>query len=132
MIIHLKTNDSINKIIKARKYWNFTEIYLDSKETYLFEVKGQQFWNDFFIRTDANGYKASWLKWAEQLRRQPQENWFALIGNIGQEPSTCFFIGEKLEFKPTIDGELFCYANDVPFMYWNNWGLLHLTITRTS
>jgi len=107
MLINLKVNDSITKLIKSREFWNFTGIYLDSKGTYLFEVKDQQFWYDFFVRTDASGYKASWLRWAEQLRRQPEEDWLALIGNIDRKTTTDFLIGRKLEYQPIVDGEFF-------------------------
>jgi hypothetical protein len=67
------------------------------------------------------------------FRRKPNENWFSLIGNIGQSVEQEFLIEKKLEkYKVPLAGELFCYANDVPIMYFNNHGSLNLTITRLS
>jgi hypothetical protein len=46
--------------------------------------------------------------------------------------STCFVIGRQcLAFKPKRSGTLWCFANDVPVMYWNNSGSIKLTIKRT-
>jgi len=120
-------------IIDAHKYWNATGIYLEIGASYKFEVQGEQFWYDAKIRSDADGYTKPWLRWAEMFRRKPNENWFSLIGNIGQSGKQEFLIGKKLEkHKATSSGELFCYANDVPIMYFNNRGTLIVTITRLS
>ncbi|MEH2203370.1 MAG: hypothetical protein V7K53_04700 [Nostoc sp.] len=132
-MINLQIGSPSETIIDAKKYWNATGIYLEIGATYKFEVEGEQFWCDAWIRSDADGYTQPWLSWAEMFRRKPNENWFSLIGNIGQSGEQKFLIGKKLEkYKATSSGELFCYANDVPIMYFNNRGTLSLTITRLS
>ncbi|MEH1773895.1 hypothetical protein [Nostoc sp.] len=132
-MINLQIGSRSETIIDANKYWNATGIYLEIGATYRFEVEGEQFWCDAWIRSDADGYTQPWLSWAEMFRRKPKENWFSIIGNIGQSGEQEFLIGKKLEkYKATSSGELFCYANDVPIMYFNNRGTLSLTITRLS
>ncbi len=117
--------------IKAAEYWNSTNINLEVTAIYALEVQGEQFWYDWFIQADANGYTRPWLKWVEGLRRCPSENWFALIGSISQNSRHNFLIGKGINnYKPPLTGNLYCYANDVPFMYWNNKGSLSLTVTR--
>jgi hypothetical protein len=128
----LEVNQPQTVTIKASEYWNYTNIYLEATVTYSLEVQGQQFWHDAWIRSDADGYTKQWLHWAEFLRRSPNDRWFALIGNINQSAMYTFLIGKRTKYKPTVSGELLCYANDVPFMYWNNQGQLLLTVTRLS
>ncbi|MHC5737182.1 hypothetical protein [Nostoc sp.] len=132
-MIKLQIGSPSVTIIDAHKYWNATGIYIEIGASYRFEVEGEQFWYDAGIRSNANGYTKLWLRWAEMFRRKPNENWFSLIGNIDQSSEQEFLIGKKLEkHQATSSGELFCYANDVPIMYFNNHGTLSLTITRLS
>lgn len=130
--MRLEVNRTQTAPIKASEYWNHTKIYLEATAIYLLEVQGQQVWHDAWIRTDADGYTNQWLRWAELLRRSPNDKWFALIGNINQSTIHTFLIGKRTKYQSTVSGELLCYANDVPFMYWNNRGQLLLTVTRLS
>src|SRR6266481_5902419 len=41
-------------------------------------------------------------------------------------------IGKGWRGAPPADGELICFANDSPKMYWNNWGRIRFSITRTA
>ena len=61
----------------------------------------------------------------------PAEKWFALVGAVGKDEARLFLIGENLEgWEAKGDGELMCFANDVPRAYFNNHGSITLTITR--
>ena len=93
----------------------------------------------------------------KKARRNINSNWMALncaIGEFvrpltyvtpGQEATarylpldesilseTIFEVGYSLEFYSTQTGQLICFANDAQNMYWNNKGLLSVTVTRTS
>ncbi|MBD2504620.1 hypothetical protein [Anabaena azotica] len=128
----IEINQPQTVTIKARERWNETKIYLEVNATYLLEVQGEQFWYDWHIKSDANGYTEPSLRYVEFWRRSPSNKWFALMGNINRKDNLSFLIGKKITYTPTINGELFCYANDLWSMYWNNTGQLLLTITRLT
>ena len=54
---------------------------------------------------------------------------FRLICCVNESEDNCMSIGTKATITPTASGQLFCYANDVPNMYWNNKGKLDLQIS---
>ncbi len=112
--------------IKAKDYWNHTGIYLEKGAEYSFIAQGN--WIDWYIESDANGFRKDSMKLFESLRRAPKENWFSLIGSINKEKS--FFIGKNSQVVASDSGELVCFANDVPFFYWNNKGSLELIVKR--
>ena len=83
---------------------------------------------------DANGWVSDrgLVRDFEHFRRVRDENWFALIGAIDRDRHTEFVMGVSCEFVASKDGELTCYANDAPFMYWNNHGSIELTVERIA
>jgi hypothetical protein len=70
------------------------------------------------------------MRLAERSRRVPTANWFALIGTLNGRDDTAFVIGRQLEYTADASARLVCFANDVPWAYWNNFGSVTLTITR--
>lgn len=119
-------------IIRARSRWNSTGIVLASGERYLFTAKGR--WVDFFLAHGPAGDPSQlmYLRLFERYRRMPKANWFALIGALDCDLSTAFVIGEANDVTVRITGELTCFANDAPCMYWNNWGHVELLVKRYS
>ena len=123
--------------IRAREKWNPTGIMVSTGKRYSLRAEG--IWIDGGIRADANGFSSDdapaisrWLLRAtESKRRLPSERWFCLIGTIGRDPRRAFRIGTLLPewVADGPGGELFCFANDVGFAYWNNEGSVRLTIT---
>lgn len=99
----------------------------------------------------AGGRCRSYLR---ESRRLPLANWFELVCGVGnyvwklQEAAngtdrfmplredeftdTIFAVGSDFTFNATDTGELVCFANDNYGQYWNNRGVLHVTVTRTS
>ena len=118
------------KIRSAEKF-NHTGVLLEPLAEYRFEVIGHHNWKDWFKKTDADGYDPCYLKPVWWLKRSRNQPWFKLMGAVGRDAREQFAIGKLNEhFQPTREGELLCYANDAPFMYWNNCGSLTLRITR--
>lgn len=93
----------------------------------------------------------------KKKRRLPDANWMSLACAIGQfvrplteiEPGneqnyrwmpldestleeTIFNVGQGTEFRAIYSGQLICFANDAHSQYWNNYGDLQVTVTRTS
>ena len=120
-------------LVDAAKLWNPSGILLEARNSYCIAVEGDQMWKDWLIPADADGYRRDALRLWEPLRRVPDQNWFKLVGTIGRDQTTPIIIGKTLsEFSPGSPGELLCFANDIPWMYWNNCGSIEVTITRVS
>jgi hypothetical protein len=125
--------------IRAREKWNSTGILVAPGERYSLAAHGE--WIDGGIKAGPAGFPTShapaisrWLlKTFESSRRAPAENWFCLIGCVGHDEETAFRIGEKCdEWIVSAAGELTCFANDVPFAYFNNSGAVRLAVTRRA
>jgi hypothetical protein len=56
------------------------------------------------------------------------------MGAFNQDLSTRFLIGSKRVYLVPENGggELFCFANDVPGFYWNNFGFVTLDAVTLS
>ena len=120
--------------ISARSPWNDSGIDLISGGRYDFIVPGDQKWKDASIECDADGYRSRFpLKAFEPFRRVPDQNYFKLIGTIGRSSEEPIVIGSRLEdFSAWKSGRLYCFANDVRIMYWNNSGSIGLNLTRRA
>ena len=127
----MEVGESTTKTILANKKWNDTQIRLVAGEEYHFKASGQ--WKDWTIVCDEDGHTSPnpLLRASERFRRVPKERWFAVIGTIQQNEDTSFRIGVEAKISPRSTGLLYCFANDVSFMYWNNTGEIQLTVTRT-
>jgi hypothetical protein len=122
-------------IIKACNLWNDTGLILDAGKSYAIGVAPGQYWYDAGIRCGPDGYDSPniILRLSESMRRMKNEKWFALIGAIDHDKTTAFNIGSGLErIELERRGQLCCFANDVWFMYWNNWGNMILSVYALS
>jgi len=128
----LEVGESIEFWVHAQIPWNDSRVDLVAGATYNFVVEGPQTWNDFSIVSSADGYRSrpGQRIW-ENLRRMPAANWFILIGTIGKSMDCPFIIGSRLlHFTAAIPGRLYCFANDLRFMYWNNSGSIKAIVSR--
>jgi len=118
--------------IRARARWNQTSIMLTAGETY--ELVASGCWTDLVIPHGPGGDPSnSWyMRLFERWRRVPTADWFSLIGTINTDMETAFVIGGRCLHSPRRTGQLMCFANDVPGFYWNNFGEIHLRVTRVS
>ncbi len=121
--------------VAACRFWNDTGVHVEVGQGYRFDAAGS--WTDLFICCNANGYPTPWYsllqRAGQSLRRVPQEDWFTLIGAV-RSPEDCryFKVGSEKEVRVPGTGQLSFFANDVPGFYWNNVGILTVTITRLS
>lgn len=129
----LQVGQSEDAVVRARARWNETGVLLEAGAVYRLEVRGGQHWRDGFVECDAGGYRRWYLACLGWHRRFPRADWFALIGAVDRTGPTQFLIGRGLErFVAPRDGQLTCYANDWPCMYWNNRGQVTLTVKRLA
>lgn len=125
----LGIGESITVTVPARAMWHDTRVCTRAGEEYQFSASGS--WIDWYIPCDANGWVSIIpLKPLEAMRRMPDANWFALVGCIERDLKHTFLIGREARVKMSAGGELYCFANDAPWAYWNNLGSLKLKITR--
>ena len=120
--------------IYAQLYWNSTGVMLRPGYSYQFSATGS--WWDAVKKCCADGYpKGNFVQeLARNLRRSPENDWFALVGAVNRDLSTRFLIGlsRVYDVPEKGGGELFCFANDVPGFYWNNFGYVTLTTRQIS
>src|ERR1035437_3417328 len=126
----LLPGESYRVRIPANKKWANTEIEFSAGETY--ELKAEGKWRDLFTKCGAGGYTSGlpWMVTMEKKRRVPEAHWFELIGAIDNDSATYFRIGAGREFTPDRAGRLYCFANDLWSMYWNNCGGVWLNVER--
>ena len=119
---------TVTKSIPADERW--TRVCdIRQGATYAFTASGR--WKDWYIDKAANGYDSAWLKPFAGLKVMPNAHWFALIGAIDKDKATAFLIGDApTTWIATRNGVLYCCANDIPWMYWNNSGAVELTCTE--
>jgi len=116
--------------IRAKERWNDTHIVVDAGESYELSASGR--WVDFYIPTSPDGFSSPLTSIIPlgTLLRHPDSKFFTLIGCLDRRPDQQFAIGQHAGFEPTNHGRLFCFANDVPGFYWNNWGEVNLVVKR--
>lgn len=116
--------------ICARAKWNHTPLLMKTGEQYSFEAAGT--WHDAQIECGPDGHvRPSWLfRLAERFRRRANDRWFALIGALNEEEGETFLIGSAASLAAAKDAMLSCYANDLLWMYFNNFGSVKLSVTR--
>lgn len=126
----LSLGESHRVRIPADERWVNTDIEFDASEMYVLKAEGH--WRDLFTKCDAGGYtsRVPWMVLMEKKRRAPEARWFELIGAVDNNSTTYFRIGVGCEFSPDRKGRLFCFANDLGGMYWNNCGGVWLSVKR--
>jgi len=123
--------------IPADKWWFPTGIILVPGAKYKFIAQGT--WHDDAINCGPDGYtlQDKVPEWQWPFFRLVQglkpldtgDRWFQLVGKVG---NSVFEIGSGMTCPAAEGGELFCTANDVPFMFWNNKGELTLNVTELA
>jgi hypothetical protein len=115
-----------------------TKVPLRRGVTYRIDVPPGQHWVDWFVRCGPEG-KTTWLQspFRPLLRVRAEGDrraeFFTLIGTVGRTLDHAFIIGAGPRiFRAPTDGNLFCFANDVPGAYWNNRGAITIHVTEET
>lgn len=108
--------------IEAKRLWNRTDLKVEKGREYRFSAK--RTWFDATIESSAGGKSYPKLDWLSWMKRMPSAKWFSVIGAIDKRRDTLVDIGRLIEegatYTAPASGTLYCFANDVCFMYWNN------------
>jgi hypothetical protein len=120
--------------VQANDPWFDTGIQLRRGLTYRIEVPPGQTWIDWFVKCGPEGRTTSLQKLFHRRLRVRQEGqrraeFFTLIGTIGRSLEHAFIIGAgPRTCTAVMDGPLVCFANDVPWAYWNNRGAIDINV----
>lgn len=113
--------------IKASDYWTDSRVDLVKGQRFSITATGQ--WTDLHYAADANGYVRDDMRRYERFRRYRTAPWFALIGCIEKSRDNCFLIGKALtDFPAPASGRLYLFANDVTGFYFNNSGIMTVSV----
>jgi uncharacterized protein (DUF2235 family) len=127
---HLEIGETAVIGIFASLKWNDTALQLYPGERYKLEANGR--WYDATIPNGPDGNESTtlFMRLTERFRRRPSSKWFTLIGAIGTNSSGSFVIGSETILDVQSAGALQCYANDLPWFYFNNSNFVTLSVTR--
>ncbi len=126
--------------VNAASKWNASGIQLEGGRTYAFKVLGEDpKWRDASIEADADGWTDQaeatipwWMRdffaLLEALRRAPDRDWFYLMGMVAEVGEDIFPIGKEASWPVENTGEFCAFANDLPFMYGNNFGKITIRV----
>ena len=128
----LGTGQTSHISVYANNRWNDSGVDVVSGQIYTFCVPASEKWIDSRTICGADGFASNWqMRPLELFRRAPEANWFRLIATIGRSTKRRIAVGSRLtDFLPPFPGRLYFFANDVPWMYWNNKGVIAVRVTR--
>jgi hypothetical protein len=121
--------------VNACNPWFKTSVQLTAGERYFFRASGS--WTDWTQVHDANGLRMANLRRFERFIRcrSADATWFTLVGAIEKDRESFFAIGDGRRWSEgwvaPASGQLFCFANDVRLMYFNNHGAITLEVWAT-
>lgn len=126
----LKVGDHHAVDVPARSRWHDTGLLLEVGCLYEYRAYGR--WRDAHAEWGPEGHAGAdgVYRFTGWLKRAPGLPWFSLLGAVDRDRRTIFSIGAQAVVKAEVTGQLVCFANDVPFMYWNNYGSLSLTVVK--
>lgn len=119
--------------VDAHEKWNRSGLVLRKGVAYSFLVPREARWHDWFVPCGAEGHDHwttrpfKFLLRVRSVAGRPVP-FFMLVGTLGGRIETAFPIGLGCTRTFVEDGELVCFANDVPWAYGNNHGVLPLTV----
>lgn len=129
----LKAQESIVIQVDAQKEINNSGIEFCIHKEYRIEVLSYGPWRHGIFSTNPQGYDSLFYWPLKNFLRYKQGKFLELVGFLGKEEKDFFSIGFILEsFTPSFTGNLYLFANDIPYTYWKNKGKLYLKITRLS
>jgi hypothetical protein len=120
--------------VYANRLWNDSGVNVVSGQAFNFAVPAAEKWTHWRTRCDADGCESTYyVRRLEVFRRVPRGRWLQLIGTIGKSIRSPALIGSQFSnFFPPYAGRLYLFANDIPWMYWNNQGMIAVRISRTK
>ncbi len=138
----LQLNQTVERVISADRYYNFSGIVVKQGEQYEVAVTEGDLWHDGKeISCNGDGWNCSTVQLGiaelpiramKGLRRVADSDWFTLCAVVDSDDDTAKAVGQQGKYSVTKTGELQFFANDLKFKYGNNSGSLRIKITRCT
>jgi hypothetical protein len=141
----LKVNEAAEVIVHANLRYNRSGLLIERDARYLFQVEMAQEWMDGDITCGpggwnrtmiTKGWREAFIKVAEGRRREPEAEWFELLGSIGESDRHVFRVlrhgSAAKAWKAPASGELCSFANDLESKYGNNIGAVRFKVRRVG
>lgn len=127
--------------VRSHQRWHATPVHVHKGDTLEFTATGT--WWDFYIPCSADGYRSSFFyALGISPRIRDHGRYFRLMGRIASgthapttdtqidpnDPNATFVIGTRAKYVARRAGTLYVFANDLNWMYWNNWGFVTLKV----
>lgn len=138
MEYQLKVRKKLVLSIHAKDTFSDDYLVVNTGEVFSFNVDLSDYWRDWFIKTNADGFNNIFLR--DKDKRLPGSKCFKLCGTLEQDENNHFPIGTSLNWTADKTGRLHFFANDSKklnkkgqFKYYNNnKGSITLKIVRLS
>jgi hypothetical protein len=108
--------------VDPKQHYAPTGLQVNAGERYAFSASGR--WRDGFKDAGPEGWGTGWLA---RFNRLPGRPFFLLCGTVGRDDALAFEIGVEHKDWPVPDAvagladrQLYLFANDWCWMYWNN------------
>ena len=127
----LKVGETHEVEVRARPRWTDTAVDVRPGQVYRFKADGC--WTDLIYPSGPEGNRnPNWIMRRSMKRlRVPKARYMTLIAAIDKDQSDPIILGGgTLDWTAERAGRLYCFANDVPGFYWNNWGAVTLEVLR--
>lgn len=149
-------SQGLNFSVNSEKFWNASSIFLRKNHLYQISLNSSSgklcglndntderdgLWCDEDESLNITGWPVNapfYIRWAQKyMARNKDQSIFQLMSIIASKcnGNSCIktqAIELDKPFTATQTGEFCAYANDLPFMYWNNSGTLQMTIREVG
>ncbi|MFC1602942.1 DUF2235 domain-containing protein [Pseudomonadota bacterium] len=133
---------AVKTMVDANQYLNNSGLVLEKGVKYRVDFNEKQRWMDAGQQATPTGWEPAETGVAKffrkMLARDTNVELFHLMGAIYGECEDGYYCGEEFPikagepFEATASGEFCTFANDLPFMYWNNSEEIEIRISRVS
>lgn len=115
--------------VKAGARYSATQIAVVPGECYKVTPLAGQRWIDLVIPSSPAGYTNPLAKWVGM--RVPSARCMCLCAAFNEQDTDTIPIGSGREIRDIpVAGTMSFFANDVPGFEWNNFGTIHIAVTR--
>lgn len=120
--------------VLALLHWNPSRVLARPGQRFLIEADNSVWTDEHLPATAAGACGLGLQRFTSAMCRHKHAALMELVGTLGREHDHQFRIGKGTvwENQTAIEAEIFFYANDVYFMYYNNAGSVMVTVTRLA
>ncbi len=130
----INIGESAEVSVRARDPWNPSGVLMEKGAVYRFQIVKITGWDDAGEKNidPLAGWTNFLLDFFSVFIRCPGQLYFRLIGGVSKKRKHFFPIDPEKPYTAEATGEFFAFANDLRPFYFNNHGVLILSIARVA